>query len=501
MKAPKYAYIQDAEGDFFKWVIEQGGQSFVSFVARYFQGERESGGYSTTAEDMKLRTMALFALDDIMDVAVRDSNGVSRVIGFIGFVAKGSLDGRHNMEKRSSGLITVKGGRELVMLNDAGLNVKPRISFEMLGEWANWVQWRVSYYGGMYGTVDEGGFTADYFGLSNAFEKTEMNEEKSLIMTFTDPSDNPALTAEGYKKYDAGINVSCSAWARNEEGESSAGRSFSAKERVMYPRGLARKYPNRPTAIDDTHSSADFDMYEEDYLWAKTITATGNISGPYVYAAPSGSRPPLLDTPLGEGWYYFGFGGSEDKLLAFQVDATGKIVASTEIDPATPSQPTISIAIQIGTDRQNRDCYAIEYTLTANQTAIDFYNKIRVTMEMPTAANSLYHGFQAYNPDGTMYSPRASGGSAHSIVLSTDGTTLHVVRGLYKDSAGSTPWLDLLSGNPDGSITDVNELSTAVVEAYCTVEGMEDGSTWKEISNNTGVIRYPKNYVSENLLI
>ena len=276
--------------------------------------------------------------------------------------------------------------------------------------------------------------------------------------------------------------------------------SFVAKARVMYPRGIARKYSGKPSRIDDEYTSVDFDMYEDGYLQAKAITSTGNISGPYVYAAPRGSTPPALTTPLDAAWYYLGFGGGGTKLLAFQVDSTGKIVASTEIQPAALPQYALTISIQIGTDRTDTDCYAIEYSIVATPDAIDLCNKIRVTINTPETNNSLNYGFQAYNPDNTMYAPRASSGSARSIVMSTDADTTVVVRGIRRSSAAGGTWLDLLQGNPDGYVTDVNELRTAIVEAYCTIEDMGNGSSWGQISPSVEIV-FAKNYVNTGMRI
>ena len=66
MKAPKYAYIQDADGNFFKVVVTDGQLVSVyapdpidpnphlvgCFVARYFKGSESEGGYATTPERM-----------------------------------------------------------------------------------------------------------------------------------------------------------------------------------------------------------------------------------------------------------------------------------------------------------------------------------------------------------------------------------------------------------------------------------------------------------------
>ena len=500
MAAPSTAYaIKD--GNFVKAVIRNGSTPYYVYVAKFLSGAQSDGGYSTASTTMRSNIKSLFRLDELVDVREKQEDGSVKVIGFVGCVKHGSANADFHASKRVSGArVRDDDGDEYDVLNDAGLNRLPQVVFQASAQWANWISWKVVYWGGMYGKVDEGQFTASYFNISNALEPAITGEEKTLAFSFTDPSDDPALTGDGMLKYNQGYNVACSAWAENSEGRTTADYSFVAKARVMYPRGIARKYSGKPSRIDDEYTSVDFDMYEDGYLQAKAITSTGNISGPYVYAAPRGSTPPALTTPLDAAWYYLGFGGGGTKLLAFQVDSTGKIVASTEIQPAALPQYALTISIQIGTDRTDTDCYAIEYSIVATPDAIDLCNKIRVTINTPETNNSLNYGFQAYNPDNTMYAPRASSGSARSIVMSTDADTTVVVRGIRRSSAAGGTWLDLLQGNPDGYVTDVNELRTAIVEAYCTIEDMGNGSSWGQISPSVEIV-FAKNYVNTGMRI
>lgn len=507
MKAPKYAYIQDADGNFFKVVVTDGQLVSVyapdpiiphlvgCFVARYFKGSKSEGGYSTTAENMKSRVMFTFLLDDLMDVAVKNSDGTVKVVGFVGAVAKGGRDEYHNMEKRGSGITWVKGSRELVLLNDAGLNIKPRLTFEAQGQWANWIRWRVTVSAGPYGTVDSGSFEADYFNVSGALLPAKAGEEKVTVFDFIDSTDDPAMTGDGMLKYNQGYNVACSAEATNEEGTIRENLSFAAKERVLCPRDIIQTFPSEPESIDDINGAVDYDMYESDIALVKAFTP-GPVSSARVklYTAPSGSKPPEMQIPLPAGWYHSSYLDG-DYIKAMEVDGTGMIIQAKEIRASSATNPVnIGLSILLGTDRTDSDCYALEYSLSVSDPAGRAY-KVEITGASGSNSTTHYAMRMRTGPsesDTAYYAETNVWGESDVLAITLitaddDGEiaadNTHVIRGIGKERNQGSEWLLPLGRNPEPPASgDVNEVYTQAIDSYCKVYRWS-GSSWERITN------------------
>lgn len=354
MKAPVTAYVIK-DNNFYKTCLKKGGTDYLLYVARFLTS------YSSTPEEMAARIMDIFRLDKLYYHGEKQADGSVKPIGFIGAVRVGGANAEYHAQKRMSGVRSNGGdGSVYEILNDAGLNIKPRVSVEALGQWANWMRFRVYVYGGPYGTVDSGSYTSEYFGLSGSLETAKAGEEKMTVFDFTDPTDSPAMTGDGSLRYDEGYNVSLSAQATNEEGTTQASVSFVAKARVRNPRQYFLTSQDEPSYPSDLSGDVGADMYEDDWS-AMAGLGEGTVSGAGIvmYQSPGGSTPPEMTSPLPAGWYF----ATVFEPKCFHVASGGLIDRVKTLIPDTPSR--IGIYLYFCTDRDTQDsdypCWGLSY--------------------------------------------------------------------------------------------------------------------------------------------
>lgn len=331
MKAPKYAYIRDAEGDFFKAVIAHDGQLYPSFVARYFQGAEADGGYSPTAELMKYNVLRIFHLDDIKDIGVRDpDNGTCRVIGFIGMVdINGPSAKYHNLDKRGSGCKIVRGTKTLMILNDAGLNTRPLVEISITSRYANYITGSIRVAAGFYVPCTGGSAQKGIYELNKVdIPRIKIRQSWSTIIneSYATPVNSVTGRVEQYSgPIDQGTSVSLSVSADSDEGNNSSSFNFVTLRRILYPRPTCNFCSYEPSSLQDLeHEAVDIDMFESDAIDMYNVQQ-GDSASPVVTPpifANIGSPNLITSNLVKSGWYrcqLFDRGGS-DTVTAYYVE-------------------------------------------------------------------------------------------------------------------------------------------------------------------------------------
>lgn len=324
MKAPKYAYIQDVNGDFFKVVITDG--QLVStyapdpiitrvgcFVARYFQGAEADGGYSPTAELMKYNVLRIFHLDDIKDIGVRDpDNGTCRVIGFIGMVdINGPSAKYHNLDKRGSGYKVVRSTKTLMMLNDAGLNTRPVVDISFSSLYANYIMGTMTVRAGFYVPTTGGTYQRGTFDIqTGTVPKLKARESWSMMLNETSNSEvstQTGLIGQYSGPVTGGKSGLYQLSSDSDEGQSQTGTTITTLARIIVPRPTFDYSTSEPSSLPDIqHDGREIDMFESDAMLMHSVQQ-GNQAAPTDTPAlfNGGGSPSLTTGNLAPtGWYH-----------------------------------------------------------------------------------------------------------------------------------------------------------------------------------------------------
>lgn len=342
MKAPKYAYIMDADGNFFKVVVTDGQLVSVyapdpiiphlvgSFVARYFLGSESEGGYATSPERMKDGVMRIFHLDSITDVAIKNADGTVKVIGFVGWVdPNGAWAKYHNLDKRSSGYTSIRNTRTLIMLNDAGLNTKPVVTIDITSRYANYIMGTMTVKAGFYVPTAEGAYQRGTFNPeTGTVPKLDARESWSMMLNET--SNSEVNTQTGLIEQYSGPVVGGARGlyqlsSDSDEGQSQTGITITTLARIIVPRPTFDYSVTEPSSLSGIqHNGRNIDMFESDALLMHSVQQ-GNQAAPTETPAlfNGGGNPNLTTGNLAPtGWYHSSLFDkrSEDKVKVFYVE-------------------------------------------------------------------------------------------------------------------------------------------------------------------------------------
>lgn len=343
MKAPKYAYIQDADGNFFKVVVTnytnlslvranfpENPVDVGCFVARYFKGSESEGGYATTPERMKDGVMRTFFLNDITDVAVKNADGTVKVIGFVGWVdPNGTYAKYHNLDKRSSGYTTIRNTRTLIMLNDAGLNTKPVVTIDITSRYANYITGTMSVKAGFYVPATGGAYQRGTFNPeTGTVPKLDARESWSMMLNET--SNSEVNTQTGLIEQYSGPVVGGARGlyqlsSDSDEGQSQTGTTITTLARIIVPRPTFDYSATEPSSLPGIqHSGRNIDMFESDAILMHSVQQ-GNQATPTETPAlfNGGGNPNLTTGNLAPtGWYHSSLFDtrSDDRVKVFYVE-------------------------------------------------------------------------------------------------------------------------------------------------------------------------------------
>ena len=312
MKAPKYAYIMDGDGDFFKAVMQRGSKKFSAFVARYFKGSEEEGGYAVTSERIKSGVKSIFHIDSISDKAVKDKDGSVSVIGFLGWVDVNGQNAKyHNMDKRDSGYRFVRGTKTLALLNDAGLNTRPYITIAFSSSYANYIIGNMTVRAGFYVPATGGAWQKGTFNpQTGTVPRLKAREGWSTMISET--SSTPVNAQTGLvEQYSGPVTGGKTGQYRissdSEEGQSIESYALTTKERIIVPRPTFNYSSSEPSSLDDMgHSARDVDMFETDALIMHNVQEGGSATPTETPPMFNGGGDPNLVTSnlVPTGWYY-----------------------------------------------------------------------------------------------------------------------------------------------------------------------------------------------------
>lgn len=329
MKAPKFAYVMDENGDFFMVNLQLDAQKTSSVVARYFLGSESEGGYATTPARMKAGVMSIFRLDSIADVAIKLTDSV-KVVGFVGLVDINGPNARyHNLDKRSSGVKKVLGSRTLVLLNDAGLNTRPVITINFTSRYANYIMGTMTVKAGFYVPATGGSWQKGTFSpLTGTVPKLKIRESWSTMISET--SDTPVNVQTGLVEQYSGPVVGGKSGqyqmsSDSDEGISQVTTAITTLARILVPRPTFDYSATEPSSLPGIqHNGREIDMFESDALLMHSVQQ-GNQAAP-TETPPlfnGGGNPNLATSNLAPtGWYHSSLFDkrSDDQVKVFYVE-------------------------------------------------------------------------------------------------------------------------------------------------------------------------------------
>ena len=416
--------------------------------------------------------------------------------GFIGLVKEGGTNiERHPAAYRGRSRIRM-GGSVYFLLNDAGLNLLPRIGISIVSRWANWAVVKVSVTAPTYNAVTAASVSISQLGQTYNIGAVSAGTTKEASYAFTNS------TSSNSGSYQPGMTYRPTVSATNDQGTETASSAFVSGARVLYPRGMLQFFStSNPTSLSQVSGNREYDIYETDYRDMIGI-------GINLYTPPGGSNPPTMTTPLAAGWYHSSAFDEAYETYAFKVGSTGAVVDVKEISDGQTYTPRIGIYVRVGTDRYDSNCYAIEYSISGSDLNVLYktYDTIRCVIKGSTGGNSSTHyafAIQSAPSGGTIYYPRTNvwGGSGVNITLvlkskesTQGGSSYYTIRGIGKGSNNGSTWMDLNAGKPS-SVTNLYSLTRST---YCTLQArVKSSGQW--VNFTTGAtITYASSYVNEN---
>lgn len=310
MKAPAEAYMSE-NGNFVTEVARQGNDHICHYVARFLRGTESEGGYSENPATMIERIKELFHLDALQIVRKGDKTG------FIGMVKKNSRNYQyHNVGEDNAASPSRRGavanghedpGNFGIYLNDAGLNVRPDGSVNILSSFANAIYVQLVLKGAFYEGLEAFAWkmkkgnsvisAADYPSFKVAERETAL-----MYAAFYDDSGTGNPVTDENNSIDISLNVT------NSEGTATIRRTIVAAQRVVWLRPEYWYTENTPDYLEDIAYTTPkaIDIYEKDLEKIKMLTdqdvpTAGNEA--YAYQATETWYPTML-LKARRGWYY-----------------------------------------------------------------------------------------------------------------------------------------------------------------------------------------------------
>lgn len=468
MKAPVSAYAI-IDNKFVTEVKRKDGKNLVHYVAKFLRGSESEGGYAVTDSELPTAVKRIFHLDHLLRIRRKDpGTGEEKIVGFIGGVNVGGANEKyHNLTKRFGGMKNKSG--TIKYLNDAGLNVRPTVTVEMVSTWANWVMVRFVFAGSFYNPVDSGTYSSELPGLSGTQGYVAPRKSATFTKTFVHPSPvppsqgtAPSPDGSGYQE-DYSYNVSAEAKSNDEGSIGVITNSFVSGPRVLYPRRGFMFSADEPTTILDMTGDVRYDMTEADYIkmfgLAEGLVSSAKV---YLYQSPGGSNPPTLDTPLPQGWYHDTVFDGSDNTKAFFVNASG-LVEKVKLLQELPD-PKVVVYVRFCSDRNSNPAYpryAIEFELLGG--GYGFWGNrdmVRMTLRGTESSNATVRtGIVLHeSADGPSVSYRSSLGIQDTEMtlylkdpeLGEEQENTKVIRGIYRKESDtymdpdpvSDLWLD-----------------------------------------------------------
>ena len=350
MAAPSTAYaIKD--GNFVKAVIRNGSTPYYVYVAKFLSGAQSDGGYSTASATMRSNIKSLFRLDELVDVREKQEDGSVKVVGFIGCVKHGSVNASFHASKRVSGArVRDDDGDEYDVLNDAGLNRLPQVSYSVRSRYANYIEVDVSAASAFYSTTQTVQAQLTY-NSGNSTGTSGLLQRKTWSGSLIEHMASPASTTQGGKPdaysgpIEAGKTGSVSVSATNEEGTATGSGSFTALDRIRVPRLTLNYAVSEPTYTDQLENTAkDIDFFEDEFreMW-DLPQGGGAVSASQVYAYEAPRTPSLVIANYAPtGWYSHPIFNTSSLKKAFRV-VNGQVQYWKEVEERP--MPTLTIYV------------------------------------------------------------------------------------------------------------------------------------------------------------
>lgn len=350
MAAPSTAYaIKD--GNFVKAVIRNGSTPYYIYVAKFLSGAQSDGGYSTASATMRSNIKSLFRLDELVDVREKQEDGSMKVIGFVGCVKHGSVNASYHASKRVSGArVRDDDGNEYDVLNDAGLNRLPQVSYSVKSRYANYIEIDVSAASAFYSTTQTVQAQLTYDSGSTT-GTSGLLQRKTWSGSLIEHMASPSSTTQGGKPdmysgpITAGKTGSVSVSATNEEGTASGSGSFTALDRIRVPRLTLNYASSEPTYVDQLENTAkDIDFFEDEFraMW-DLPEGGGSASASQVYAYEAPRVPSLVIANYAPtGWYSHPVFNTSTLKKAFRV-VSGQVQYWKEVTERP--MPTLTIYV------------------------------------------------------------------------------------------------------------------------------------------------------------